>query len=172
MRKPDRPTPRQVLSANLQALMAARSDRNTIKKVADAVSGLSNGKVGRIYAGTHTTDIDTLQSLAEAFDLEPWQLMVEGLNPEQVPSLSTTPLLEQIKSLVSSQETVVRTDEARNENELTESSSAIGNPRKASGRTRKPGSTLDRVTVVGTKSRTKPDVESRPAKGVSKSRTR
>ena len=55
--------------------MAARKDElGTIKKIA-AASGtkLSNGKVGRICKASHTTDIDSLQHLAEVFKVEPWQ---------------------------------------------------------------------------------------------------
>lgn len=107
--KSKQPTPREVLSQNLQTLMKAHPTLKAIKKVADATKDfrlndedvhLSNGKVGRIAAGSHTTDIDALYSLAKAFSLEPWQLLVPDLNPERLPALTTTPLLEQIKALV------------------------------------------------------------------------
>jgi hypothetical protein len=98
----EKPSPREVLSANLKALMAADPDRaGTIKKVA-AASGtaLSNGKVGRIYAASHTTDIDTLQHLAAVFGLEPWQLLVNGLNPDALPRLADASVLAQILDAV------------------------------------------------------------------------
>lgn len=100
----EKPSPRQVLSANLRALMEARPELGTIKRVA-AASGtsLSNGKVGRIYAASHTTDIDTLQHLAEVFGLEPWQLMVESLNPAALPRLADASVLAQILDAVQAQ---------------------------------------------------------------------
>lgn len=98
-------TPRQVLSENLRALMATRSDLSTIKKVADASdSALSNGKVGRIYAASHTTDIDALQALAEVFGVEPWQLLIEGLNPLALPRLADAFVLAQILDAVGRKE--------------------------------------------------------------------
>jgi hypothetical protein len=96
-------SPRKVLSENLRALMSVRPDLGTIKKVAEASgSALSNGKVGRIYAASHTTDIDTLQDLASVFKLEPWQLLVEGLNPNALPRLADASVLNQILDAVRS----------------------------------------------------------------------
>lgn len=97
----EKPSPRQVLSENLRALMGARPELGTIRKVADASrSTLSNGKVGRIYAASHTTDIDTLQDLADVFELEPWQLLVRGLNPAALPRLADATVLAQILEAV------------------------------------------------------------------------
>jgi transcriptional regulator with XRE-family HTH domain len=96
----EKPSPREVLSANLRALMAS-SELTTIKKVAEASgTALSNGKVGRIYAASHTTDIDTLQHLANVFGLEPWQLLVNGLNPKALPRLADAAVLHEILDAV------------------------------------------------------------------------
>lgn len=101
MKTPAKPTPRQVLSENLKALMAARPDLGTIKKVAQASgSRLSNGKIGRIYAASHTTDIDALQHLAEVFGLQPWQLLVEGLKPEAAPVLIDQAVIDRLRQAV------------------------------------------------------------------------
>jgi hypothetical protein len=90
-------TPRQVLSANLRTLMEWHPTLTSIKRVAEATADfrlngedvhLSNGKVGRIAAGSHTTDIDALYSLARAFGLAPWQLLVQDLNPASLPVLA------------------------------------------------------------------------------------
>lgn len=94
-------SPRDVLSENLRSLMAARPGLDTIRKVAAASnSTLSNGKVGRIYAASHTTDIDTLQHLADVFGLEPWQLLVHGLNPAALPRLADAAVLNEILDAV------------------------------------------------------------------------
>lgn len=93
----DKTSPRDVLSQNLRRLMESRPDLGTIKKIVLASDeSLSNGKVGRIYAATHTTDIDTLQYLAKLFGLEPWQLLVENLNPEALPRLADATVLAEI----------------------------------------------------------------------------
>jgi hypothetical protein len=94
----ERKTPRQVLSQNLRALMQRHPELGTIKRIAEASnSTLSNGKVGRIYAASHTTDIDTLKDLAAVFDLEPWQLLVSDLNPDAPPVLVDHSYLEQLR---------------------------------------------------------------------------
>jgi hypothetical protein len=111
MRDADKPSPREVLSANLRELMKARPDLGTIKKVANASkSNLSNGKVGRIYAASHTTDIDTLQHLADVFGVEPWQLLVAGLNPLALPRLADAFVLAQILDAVRSNTPAEKSD--------------------------------------------------------------
>jgi hypothetical protein len=81
--------------------MKARPDLSSIKRVAAASkSSLSNGKVGRIYAASHTTDIDSLQHLADVFGVQPWQLLVEGLKPNDLPRLVDEGLLSQVRQLV------------------------------------------------------------------------
>jgi hypothetical protein len=97
----EKPSPRQVLSENIRSLMDAHPELGTIKKVASASnSALSNGKVGRICKASHTTDIDTLQDLADVFKLEPWQLLVRGLNPSALPRLADASVLAQILEAV------------------------------------------------------------------------
>lgn len=98
---------RDILSKNLRALIDHARETNpklgAIRKVAEASGGkLTNGTVGRIAAGSHTTDIDALADLAEVFGLQPWQLLVEDLNPRALPRLVDPLLLEQIKELVGS----------------------------------------------------------------------
>lgn len=102
MRPPEKPTPRQILSANLKTLMSSRPALGTIKKVALASgSTLSNGKVGRIYKASHTTDIDTLQHLATVFGLQPWQLLVEGLKADSLPILIDQSVIDGLRQAVS-----------------------------------------------------------------------
>ena len=98
---------RAILSENLRRLMAHAKETqphlSAIRKVAAASNGrLTNGTVGRIAAGSHTTDIDTLADLAEVFGLQPWQLLVENLNPKALPHLADAALLSQIKQIVDS----------------------------------------------------------------------
>lgn len=95
---------RAILSKNLRTLIQqAREDDprlGAIRKVAAESGGkLTNGTVGRIAAGTHVTDIDTLADLAEVFGLQPWQLLVENLNPKALPRLADAEFLLQIKQI-------------------------------------------------------------------------
>lgn len=93
--------PKEILADNLNRLMQARPHLATnLKIVAQSGGRLSNGKLGRIRLGGKT-DIETIGELAEVFEVEPWQLLVEDLDPKALPQLTTTPLVEQIRKLVS-----------------------------------------------------------------------
>lgn len=103
---------RMILSENVRKLIEdARESRpqlGAIKKVAEyhkdvthGRSTLSKSRVGRIAKGDHPTDIDAIGDLADAFGLQPWQLLVEHLNPKALPQLADADLLERIQRVVS-----------------------------------------------------------------------
>lgn len=99
--KLSRMKPREILAANLKRLKDARPDLGTLKKITDRSNGrLSNGKLGRIVAASHTTDIDTLADLAQVFGLEPWHLLVEDLDLRALPAADSSALIKKIESLV------------------------------------------------------------------------
>jgi hypothetical protein len=102
---------REILSKNVRRLIDdARETRphlGSILKVAEASSRLTHGstslsksRVGRIVTGSHPTDIDALTDLAEVFGLQPWQLLVEDLNPKALPQLADADFLSQLKRIV------------------------------------------------------------------------
>lgn len=66
--------PRDILSANLRALMASRPDLDTLPKIT-ARSGVSNGTLDRIRRAVVSTRVDELERLGKAFGVEPWELM-------------------------------------------------------------------------------------------------
>jgi transcriptional regulator with XRE-family HTH domain len=66
--------PRDILAANLRALMAARPDLDTLPKIT-ARSGVSNGTLDRIRRAAVATRVDELARLAAAFGVEPWELL-------------------------------------------------------------------------------------------------
>ena len=66
--------PRDILSANLRTLMAARPDLNTLPKLT-ARSGVSNGTLDRIRRAAVSTRVDELEKLAHAFGVEPCELL-------------------------------------------------------------------------------------------------
>jgi transcriptional regulator with XRE-family HTH domain len=80
--------PRDILSNNLRALMAAHPDLNTLPKIT-AASGVSNGTLDRIRRAAVSTRIDELERLGRAFGVEPWQL----LRPHGPANLSPLALL-------------------------------------------------------------------------------
>ena len=77
---------RSTLAKNLSALMAADSSLDTCLKLS-ARSGVGNGTVDRIRRGEASATLDTLESLAAAFRLQPWQLLVEDFDHKKPPKL-------------------------------------------------------------------------------------
>jgi hypothetical protein len=71
----DTQRPRDILSANLRALMRQHPDLNTLPKIT-ARSGVSNGTLDRIRRAETACRIDELAKLARAFGVQPWQLLV------------------------------------------------------------------------------------------------
>ena len=80
--------PRDILSNNLRALMAARPDLGTLPKIT-ARSGVSNGTLDRIRRAAVSTRVDELERLGKAFGMEPWEL----LRPQGHAKLSPLALL-------------------------------------------------------------------------------
>ena len=80
--------PRDILAANLRAFMAARPDLDTLPKLT-ARSGVTNGTLDRIRRAAVSTRVDELGRLAEAFGVEPWEM----LRPRGVASLSPLGLM-------------------------------------------------------------------------------
>lgn len=66
--------PRDILAANLRALMAARSDLNTLPKIT-ARSGVSNGTLDRIRRAVVSTRVDELEPLGKVFGLPAWEML-------------------------------------------------------------------------------------------------
>jgi transcriptional regulator with XRE-family HTH domain len=66
--------PRDILSANLRALMATRPDLGTLPKIT-ARSGVTNGTLDRIRRAVVSTRVDELEKLGRAFGVEPWELL-------------------------------------------------------------------------------------------------
>lgn len=74
LRQTDGMRPRDILSNNLRALMAARPDLDTLPKIT-ARSGVSNGTLDRIRRAVVSTRVDELEKLGRAFGVEPWELL-------------------------------------------------------------------------------------------------
>jgi transcriptional regulator with XRE-family HTH domain len=70
-------SPRHVIAENLRALMARWSvqEDQRFKKLRTA-SGIANGTLERILKAQVDTQVDKLELLADALDIEPWELLV------------------------------------------------------------------------------------------------
>jgi transcriptional regulator with XRE-family HTH domain len=66
--------PRDILAENIRLLMTRNSALNTIRKLSEQ-SGVPNGTVGRVCKGEVNLGVDYLEPLADAFGVEPWQLL-------------------------------------------------------------------------------------------------
>lgn len=81
---------RITLAENLKKLRSATPSLSAPKQmVAAGIS--SNGSIGRVCNGTVNTGIDVLDQIANAYGLEPWQLLVTTLTAS--PGKSTKPII-------------------------------------------------------------------------------
>jgi len=71
-------TARNVIAANLKALMTSRPKLNTFAKITKA-GGPSNGTLDRIRRAKSGCSLDQLDLLGDVFNLHPWQFLVPGL---------------------------------------------------------------------------------------------
>lgn len=87
-----------VLGVNVSALMAASAPRpNAPRGVADLSSNpklakktkLGTGTISRLRNGSVNANLETLEAIAKAFDVEPWQLLVPVMDPNNPPVLQT-----------------------------------------------------------------------------------
>lgn len=76
----------KVLGENLAALMAAHPELNSNPKLA-AKTRLGTGTISRLRNGMVDANLDTLERMATAFGVAPWQLLVPGIDPTNPPTL-------------------------------------------------------------------------------------
>lgn len=90
---------RQTLAANLKALMAEHTNLSTLIQVEQATEqcGLKIGKstVGRLLKCETPVNLDYVEVLARIFHLDPWQLIVPGLDPKNPPTLRSVSASEE-----------------------------------------------------------------------------
>lgn len=76
--------PKSYLWRNICALM--RADDPSIDAV-KARTKVGRGTVQRIKGGETSVGLDVIASIAGAFGVEPWQLLVEAIDPDNLPTL-------------------------------------------------------------------------------------
>lgn len=90
----ERPDPKRVLRDNVLALMRQRYGRQN-KHRFKTEAGVGIATVDRILGAQTSIGLDTLEQIAERFDLLPWQLLVPGFDPAHKPVLAHAGLSEQ-----------------------------------------------------------------------------
>ncbi len=90
-KKGERPPVEKILAANVKALMDAnKMELGSQPKLAKAAK-IDQTTVGRVLGAKNKVQIDTVEALASAFGVEPYQLLIPGLNaknPQVLRSLS------------------------------------------------------------------------------------
>jgi len=71
----------ELLAENLKALMEADTNLSSGPKVAKA-SGVTRKSINNIGDNRHDPRLSSIEAIAEAFDLEPYQLLMPGLNSD------------------------------------------------------------------------------------------
>ena len=93
-----------VLAANINRLMEGSPALESNPKLSRRAK-IGIGSVARIRNSQTDITLDTLTKLAEAFDLQPWQLLVPGLDPKNLPVLRNlspqeAELYERLRSVI------------------------------------------------------------------------
>ena len=73
-----------VLWNNVSALMRKRWNCENLSKLARE-AGIGPGSATRIKEQRTSVGLDVLEKVAACFDLEPWQLLVANLDPDDLP---------------------------------------------------------------------------------------
>lgn len=95
---------RDVLAENLNLLMGAFPSLDSNPKLARKAK-LGIGTIARVRNSDAAANLDTLDKLASCFDLQPWQMLVPGLDPKHLPVLrSLSPaeaeLFERLRTVI------------------------------------------------------------------------
>lgn len=86
--------PHRTLALNVKALMARTGGPSTQGEL-HRRSGVAQATIGRILKGDQTARVETVAMIAKAYGLEPWQLLVPGMDPTNPPTLKAASKEEQ-----------------------------------------------------------------------------
>lgn len=76
-----------IVAANIKAVLEHRLGGPA--RVTDVINlGLANGTAQRLLAGETSLGVNLLQRVAEKLGVQPWQLLIEGLDPKSLPGLA------------------------------------------------------------------------------------
>lgn len=77
-------TIKHTLAVNLRSIMRKQ---HLTQMALKTKSGIAQATIGRILREDSAADIDTLDAIAKACAMQPWQLLVPGLDPDNPPIL-------------------------------------------------------------------------------------
>jgi transcriptional regulator with XRE-family HTH domain len=77
---------RKILADNLRKIWQARPELGGQRRFAES-HNLSEGTVSRARRGDVAVTLDTLDDIANALELHPWQLLIQGIDPANPPVL-------------------------------------------------------------------------------------
>lgn len=77
---------RTIVARNVRKLMVESDDLRTAAALGRA-SKVGRKTAERIMAGTNASTLDTLQAIAAALGVYPWQLLVDGMSARDLPQL-------------------------------------------------------------------------------------
>lgn len=86
---------RQILANNLEQLQARHKDLQSTPAIERATAEMGEGKkisktvIQQVQKGKTPFNLDDLQTLAELFGLDAWQLLVPQIDPEHPPVLTS-----------------------------------------------------------------------------------
>lgn len=81
---------REVLADNLERLMKDRPELDSSPKLKKKTK-ISDGTINRLRRKETGATIDTIDAIASAYGLYPWQLLVPGFDPKSPPKLGLSP---------------------------------------------------------------------------------
>lgn len=100
---------RAILAANIRTLIdsaAPAGSRQSVRAWALG-KGLDVRLIDRLVKGQHAVTLDNLERVAEACGLQPWQLLLEDLDPQAPPEAPITEderaMLRKLRRLLSSE---------------------------------------------------------------------
>ena len=85
---------RHVVAKNLNALMQSHFDLDSAPKLAKKTK-VGTGTISRLRNAKVDATLSVLEAIAIAYDLQPWQLLVPDLSPQDPPMLRDIPPAEQ-----------------------------------------------------------------------------
>lgn len=75
---------RQVLAENVRKLRASRDDLGGLRAWSKKV-GVGEATLDRILKGSADIRLDSVEAVAKGFGLAAWMLLIDGLDPENLP---------------------------------------------------------------------------------------
>lgn len=84
-----RPDVQTIIAKNIRTLLDAKFNEIDTQTKLASKSGVVQTTISRILSCGISTSVESMDGIATAFKLEPWQLLVNNLDPHNLPVLGT-----------------------------------------------------------------------------------